>query len=134
VVDDTTEDDELIFQMNINGSNSNSMYANGNGSSTSPAAVDDGENKNEVRTINIEKMDEMMSLLFQYLSLVRSNNTLCDEVFNSLLRVFDTAILRTHKVHPKPFLSRSDDTTISHCNGCVLWLIVSIYPILDILL
>jgi hypothetical protein len=99
VVDEVTDDDDLMFTMNIN----NPSTTNGNGSHTNGHGNGNGgddESKNDTHNMNIEKMDEMMGLLLQYLSLVRasSNGVLCDEVFHSLLRVFDTAILRTHKV------------------------------------
>ena len=47
-----------------------------------------------------EKLDALMTLMFEYLRLLRSagSTDLCDQVFESLLRVFETTILRTHKV------------------------------------
>ena len=46
-----------------------------------------------------EKLDALMHLMFAYLTIVRDGSeALCDEVFASLLRTFDRAIVVTHKV------------------------------------
>jgi RNA polymerase I-specific transcription initiation factor RRN3 len=46
-----------------------------------------------------EKLDALMQLMFEYLTIVRDGSEmLCDEVFASLLRTFDRSIVVTHKV------------------------------------
>ena len=54
----------------------------------------------------MEKLDELMCLMFEYLSQVRqrASDEFSDEVFESLLRVFERTILRTHKSRFTQFL------------------------------
>lgn len=56
--------------------------------------------------IMADKLDTLMCLVFEYLSLVSraGDPKLCNDVFNSLLKVFERSILKTHKSRFTQFL------------------------------
>lgn len=69
--------------------------------------TNDDEEKEELKrnADMMNKLDVLMSLLFEYLVIVRAaGSKLCDKVFHSLLRVFESTILSTHKARFTQFL------------------------------
>ena len=59
--------------------------------------------EHETNTEVLEKLDALLLLIFEYLKLLR-NSTLCDAVFDSLIRAFDSAIINIHQSKYVQFL------------------------------
>lgn len=80
-------------------SSSSSSPRHAAASSASPSKAHAVAAAVQVQREMTEKLDALMQLMFQYLTIVRDGSeALCDEVFSSLLRTFDRSILVTHKV------------------------------------